>query len=445
MESSIGIIGLAVMGSNLARNLSGKSVNTVVFNRSTKKTEDLIKNHNNEYLHPAYSLKEFTEKLERPRKIILMVKSGPAIDEIITQLLPFLEKDDIILDFGNSFYHDTEKRAQALEKEGIAFIGCGISGGEEGALNGPSLMPGGNKQAYEAVSPILEKAAAKDFHGEPCVTYLGPGGAGHFVKMVHNGIEYGIMQLIAETYHVLRDIAGARPQQIADFFEKTNKRPNFQSFLMEITAKIFHKKEEENFLIDLIKSAAGQKGTGKWTTEAALNYGVATPTINTAVDARIISGSTDLRRNIPKTEPPEQQEIDHEKLADALELATIITYAQGFELLKQSNLEEKWEIDLQKVLKIWQGGCIIRSRLLDHFENAIKELYTDKEKNLREITITALQNNIPFPAHTASIAYFDALRTEKLPQNLIQAQRDFFGAHTYQRIDKEGVFHTEWQ
>lgn len=322
-----------------------------------------------------------------------------------------------------------------------------MSGGEEGALNGPSIMPGGTKESWENLKEILEPISAKDFNAGPCVTHIGPEGAGHFVKTVHNGIEYGIMQILAESYHLLRDVAKLSNQELADFFTDLNEERKMQSFLLEITGKIFLKQEDGKEVIDLIKSVAGAKGTGRWTTEAALHYGVAIPTINAAVDARIISASEELREMIPKFEGEIEKNSDIvNAVKDAIELSTIIAYLQGLELLRIASKEEGWNLNTNEITRIWQGGCIIRSSLLKDVNTAIEQLYnSQKQANWRKATVSAAANGIPFAAISNSLSYFDAMLTKHLPQNLTQAQRDFFGAHTYQRIDKEGTFHTDWE
>lgn len=471
-KANIGIIGLAVMGANLARNIS-RNFNVVVYNRTTEKMEQFIKEFDNEKLAGEATLEEFVKKLELPRKIILMVKSGDPVDSIINQLLPLLEPDDIVIDGGNSNYHDTNKRQKHLSHRGIHFIGMGISGGEEGALNGPSMMPGGEKDSFETLLPILEKSAAEDGLGGKCVDYIGPGASGHFVKMVHNGIEYGIMQLIAESYDILKNIGGFTNEELAETFAEWSQTENLKSFLIEITAKIFTKKDEETGkdLIDLIKDAAKQKGTGKWTTFAAMDYGSATPTINTAVDSRIISGAAISRntgKNFPKAldssiKTPDKATLK-EIVKNALTMSSIITYYQGFDLIHTASHEQQWELDLSNIARIWRGGCIIRSDFLDKLQRIFymgrdtSKISETKMKKLellntfngkpqldwRKMIILGTANAIPVPATSSALSYYDALRAKRLPQNLTQAQRDLFGAHTYERIDKKGNFHTEW-
>lgn len=452
------------MGANLARNLADKKVSTIVFNRTTEKTDDFIKEFGGKYLSGEKTLKKFVASLELPRKIIILVKAGPAVDAVIDELLPLLDKDDILLDLGNSHYKDTLRRQLELQKKDIHFIGCGISGGEKGALHGPSLMPGGEKSAYTKVSKVLEKIAADDGSGGKCVSYIGPESSGHFVKMVHNGIEYGIMQLIAESYDILKNIGKLSNKELAKTFANYNKIS--KSFLLEITAEIFAKQEGKKDLIDLIKDVAGQKGTGKWTTEEAHNFGVPISTINAAVDARIISGDIPSRIHGPKLakiskskiKPPSKNKLI-EMTGDALQIGTLLAYLQGFNLIRAASLEYGWNLNTSDIARIWKNGCIIRSQVL----NTLEKLFTDNskiskpakekvtktlngkiQKNWRQLMITAINEGIPTPSFSASLAHFDSFLRKNLPQNLIQAQRDFFGAHGYERTDKKGVFHTEW-
>lgn len=446
-KAKIGLIGLAVMGANLSRNIANNKIPIVVFNRTTEKTTDFIKEFGNEFLKGSESLEEFVEKIEKPRNIGIMVKSGTPVDTVIQQLIPLLDKGDVIIDFGNSHYRDSERRSKELEEKGLHFVGCGVSGGEEGALHGPSIMPGGSAQSWENLKEILEPIAAKDFDGKPCVAYIGPAAAGHFVKMAHNGIEYGIMQILAESYHILKVLGGLSNEELSKFYADLNEERAMKSFLLEITSKIFLKKEDGKDVIDLIKSVAGAKGTGRWTTESALNYGVAIPTISAAVDARIISSNEELRSVIPKFEEEIKQKAEIiPSIKDAIELSIIIAYLQGFELLRVASLEENWNLDTNEISRIWQGGCIIRSSVLQDINAAIQQLYSkEKQGNWRKSIMSAVGSGIPFSAISNSLSYFDSMLTIRLPQNLTQAQRDFFGAHTYERIDKEGTFHTEWE
>lgn len=453
------------MGANLARNLADKKVSTVVFNRTSEKTDDFIKEFGGNFLSGEKTLKKFVASLALPRKIIILVKAGPAVDEVIAELLTLLDKNDILLDLGNSHYKDTWRRQDELQKKQIQFIGCGISGGEQGALHGPSLMPGGEKSAYKKVEKILQKIAAKDGGGGKCVSYIGPQSSGHFVKMVHNGIEYGIMQLIAESYDILKNVGKLSNDELAKVFAQYNK--NSKSFLLEITAKIFQKTEGKKHLIDLIKDVAGQKGTGKWTTEEAHNFGVPITTINAAVDARIISGDIPSRIYGPKMSKISKSKIKLptkpqliEMVGDALEITTLLAYLQGFNLIRAAAKEYNWNLDTSDIARIWKNGCIIRSQLLHTLEKLftgddkisktpmkkVTEILNGKiQKNWRKLMCVTTNEGIPTPALSASLAHFDSFLRKNLPQNLIQAQRDFFGAHGYERTDKNGVFHTEWE
>jgi len=465
--NQLGVIGLGTMGANLARNAASNGAEVSVYNRTEKVTDEFMKEFGNEGEFKAFkSYKDLVQSLTPSRAILIMVKAGEAVDKVIEELVPLLEKGDIIIDGGNSHYPDTERRAEELNKKSIQFLGLGVSGGEEGALNGPSMMAGGDKAAYDLVEPLLTQMAARDSEEGKCVSYLGSGGAGHFVKMVHNGIEYGVMQLIAEAYAILKNIGGFSNAQIAETFDAWNQGDDLQSFLIEITAEIFKKKEGKGELIDLIKDVAGQKGMGKWTTQAAHNFGVAIPTINAAVDARIFSGSESerqLRKNIPVSVDEQDPVPPPEKLRSivrhALELSVICTYKQGFNLIEKANEEKGWNIEMSEVARIWRGGCIIRSVLLKRFQKALgknqgsakaakeailERFNGDRQLDWRRAVTFASSRGVPVPAMVASLNYFDALRTEKLPQNLIQAQRDFFGAHTFERTDKKGAFHVVW-
>lgn len=453
----LGVIGLGTMGANLARNAARNGARVAVYNRTEEKTDDFISEHSSEGNFVACKdLKDLHKALEPPRPILLMVKAGKAVDAVIADLVPHLDKGDIIIDGGNSHYPDTERRVTELAKHQIRFVGMGVSGGEEGALLGPSMMPSGDKAAWGDLEPLLSKMSADDGSGGKCVTYIGSGGAGHFVKMVHNGIEYAIMQLIAESYDLLKSEAGKSNAELAEIFQSWNDGEDLNSYLMEITTKIFAKKDD---LIDLIKDAAGQKGTGKWTTEAAMNYGVAIPTINAAVDARILSGAAGYREKAKVLpEGIEQPYPKSEKLVSrvrtALELSVICAYQQGFTLMEQASEEEGWSLDFAEIARIWRGGCIIRSAYLAKLQKTYREKEVNPEElarfagdhqlDWRKAIAIGTSRGIPLPAMSSALAYYDALRREKLPQNLIQAQRDFFGAHTYERTDKEGSFHTEW-
>lgn len=458
----LGVIGLGTMGANLARNAARNGTTVVVFNRTNEKTKEFIKNFGKEgtFIETS-SLEEFVKALDPPRVILLMVKAGEALDEVLSERISLLSKGDIVIDGGNSHYKDTERREKMLTEKGVQFIGMGVSGGEEGALLGPSMMPGGKKEVYEKVSELLTKMAADDGAKGKCVTHIGPGGAGHFVKMVHNGIEYGLMQLLAESYHILKGIGGLSNAELAKLYAEWNKDPLLESFLIEITAKIFAKKEDNKDLIDLILDKAGQKGTGKWTTDAAMSYGVAVPIITSAVDARIISAGKDFRVGRSKEitasvlEFPIDKKALLEEVKTALTLSFIATYAEGFLLMSVAGNEEKWHLNIPEIARIWRGGCIIRSKILGLYQKMftgdqktqmeLRSLFEDdNQKVWRKVVTTAIAKGIPVPAMSAALISFDGYRSSWLPQNLIQAQRDFFGAHTFERTDKSGMYHEQW-
>ncbi|PLV59168.1 NADP-dependent phosphogluconate dehydrogenase [Thermotoga sp. KOL6] len=464
MKSHIGLIGLAVMGQNLALNIARKGYKVSVYNRTAQRTEMFVKNRvRNEEIEAHYDIKKFVESLEKPRKIILMVKAGKPVDDTISQLLPYLEPGDLIIDGGNSHYMDTERRYEELSKKGILFLGMGVSGGERGALHGPSLMPGGSKEAYALVEEILLKIAAKTDDG-PCCTYVGERSAGHFVKMVHNGIEYTIMQAIAEIYHIMRDVMKLVPEEMSQIFEEWNKG-ELNSFLIEITYKILRKKDEETGrpMVDVILDKAEQKGTGKWTSQAALDLGIPTPSINLAVVERIISHFKNERVKLSKLYNKKRNTVQKsdnliKDLENALFFAMLAAFSQGMWLIAEASEEFNYNIDLPEVLRIWKGGCIIRARLIDtirkhvSYNNAYllgsKEMISlleDRLDSLKRVLRMAVDNEIPVPAMSSAYNYFMSMTEEKLPANLIQAQRDFFGAHMFQRIDKEGVFHIDWE
>jgi 6-phosphogluconate dehydrogenase len=470
--AKIGMVGLAVMGENLALNIARNGYPIAVYNRDTTKVDkflDRAKSHaDGQQVIGAYSIEDFVQSIERPRKIILLVKAGGAVDAVIDQLKPHLEPGDIIIDGGNSFYKNTIEREKNLKAEGFNFIGCGVSGGEKGALWGPSLMPGGDRAAYEELRPIWEKIAAQVDDG-PCVTYIGPDGAGHFVKMVHNGIEYGDMQLIAEAYSILRSTLNLEAAELADVFARWNEG-ELNSFLIEITAQIFQVKDKQTGkpLVDVILDTAGQKGTGKWTSDVALDLGVVIPTIQAAVDARVMSGLKDQRVEASKHLPGPTARYDGDKQAmidavhDALYASKICSYAQGMNLIRRGSDEYKWNINLGELSRIWKGGCIIRAQFLDKIKQAyqrrpdlpnllldddFKAWALEAQPRWRQAVTTAQSMGIGVPAMSGSLAYFDMYRTANLPLNLTQAQRDFFGSHTYQRTDDpSGQFiHTEWE
>ncbi|HZE95981.1 MAG TPA: NADP-dependent phosphogluconate dehydrogenase [Planctomycetota bacterium] len=468
-KSQIGLVGLAVMGENLALNIERNGFPITVYNRSGDKTDALLAGRaKGKKFSGAKTVQELVASLDRPRRIILLVKAGAPVDDMVTQLTPLLEPGDIIIDGGNSHFTDTRKRETAARAKGIHFVGSGVSGGEEGALWGPSLMPGGPKEAYEHIRPVWEKIAAKVDDG-PCVTYIGPDGAGHFVKMVHNGIEYGDMQLIAESYDVLRQVLGLEAPQLAEIFEEWNKGL-LNSFLIEITGKVLRKKDPETgkWLVDLILDKAGQKGTGKWMSQIALDLGVPIPTINAAVEGRILSAFKEDRVNAskvltgPKREPYKgDPKALIEAVRDALYASKICSYAQGMFMMRVAGDEYKWNLPLGEIARIWKGGCIIRAQFLDLIKSAFqknpnlpnlllddhfKAWVTEAQPRWRHVVATAQSQGIPVLAMSSSLAYYDSVRSERLPLNLTQAQRDFFGAHTYERIDKpgKGPFHTEW-
>jgi 6-phosphogluconate dehydrogenase len=470
-KAQIGVIGLAVMGANLARNFASKKIPTVVYNRTTEKTEEFITDYGNEYLEGCYGLAGFIESIELPRKIVIMVKAGEAVDAVIQQLQPLLSKGDIIIDGGNSNFNDTIRREKALSVKGIHFMGCGISGGEEGALKGPSLMPGGSEAAWKKVKPILEYIAAKDFKGKPCVAHTGTGASGHYVKMVHNGIEYAVMQLIAEAYNLLQIWPPQPAPMIADVFENWNKG-KLNSFLFGIVPQILRKVDElesrsKTYLIDSILDKAEQKGTGTWTVQEGLNLGIAVPNIAQAVFARATSSRVTDRENLSANfdfMSPHQKRHDekdfHKILGDALHISILLTYAQGFDLLRAASEKHNWNINLAEVVRIWQGGCIIRAKVLVDLqksfatekkssEHLLYSSYLTKEcevciPGLKEILHLTSETFVATPVLSASLSYFNAFTTQCSPANLIQGMRDYFGAHTYERTDRKGSFHTEW-
>ncbi len=468
-KRTFGVIGLAVMGENLALNVESRGFPIAVYNRTAAKTEEFMeKRAVGKDVKPAYSLEEFVQILERPRKILVMVKAGAPVDAMIQQLKPLLEEGDMIIDGGNSLYEDTERRTKELEATGLGFVGMGVSGGEEGALKGPSLMPGGTKAAYEELEPILTKIAAQVDDG-PCVTYVGPGGAGHYVKMVHNGIEYGDMQLIAEAYDVMKNGLGLTNQQLHEVFSEWNTTDELNSFLIEITADIFKyiDPETNQHLIDLILDSAGQKGTGRWTVVSSLELGVPIPTMYAAVNARVMSAYKDERVAASKELPGTDGKFDGDvnafvdKVRDALYCSKMCSYAQGMALIAKASSEFNYNISLPESARIWKGGCIIRAGFLDKIKKAFtenpglpnlllapefKQSILDRQQAWRDVLILSNKLGIPVPAFSASLDYFDSYRRANLPQNLTQAQRDYFGAHTYERIDKPRgeFFHTEW-
>lgn len=467
MAQSFGVIGLAVMGENLALNVESKGFPVAVYNRTAAVTEKFMATRaQGKNVKAAYSLEEFVQSLERPRRILVMVKAGGPVDAVIDQLRPLLDDGDMIMDGGNSLYEDTERRTKDLESTGLRFIGMGVSGGEEGALLGPSLMPGGTRAAYDSIEPIVKKIAAQVDDG-PCVTYIGPRGAGHYVKMVHNGIEYGDMQLIAEAYDLMKSVLGLDHNQLYDVFADWNTTDELNSYLIEITTDIFTNLDAETGgpLVELILDAAGQKGTGRWTVMSALELGVGIPTITAAVNARIMSSIKGERVAASKelTGPGAAFSGDVKdmvnKIRDALYCSKICSYAQGMALIGAASKHYDYGVNLGETARIWKGGCIIRAGFLNKIKQAydenpslpnlllapeFKQTILDRQAAWREVIALAAHQGIPVPAFSASLDYFDSYRRDRLPQNLTQAQRDYFGAHTYERVDKEGTFHTEW-
>lgn len=467
--AKIGLIGLGVMGQNLALNIERNGYPIAVYDREPQVLAGFVGREHAKQIIGASTPEEFVRSLERPRKIILLVKAGPPVDWTINLIKPFLEAGDILIDGGNSHFKETELRQKELEKSGLFMIGSGTSGGEKGALLGPSLMPGGDAQAYEQIRPIWEAIAAKVPDG-PCVTYIGPAGSGHFVKMVHNGIEYGDMQLIAEVYGFMRHALGLSADEMADIFDEWN-RGELESYLIEITGKILRAKDEETGkpLIDLVLDKAGQKGTGKWTSQIALDFGTAIPTIDAAITARNISALRQQRLEAAKTfRAPENNPFASDKtqtiaaLRDALYVSKICSYAQGMNLIKAGSDEFGWNINLSEVARIWQGGCIIRAKFLGTIKDAylrspdlpnlmldseFKRRIDESQTSWRHVVAESIERGLPVPAMSASLAYFDLYRTATLPLNLTQAQRDYFGSHTYERADKPelGFVHTEWE
>lgn len=462
----IGLIGLAVMGENLVLNMAGKGFKVVVYNRTVSKVEEFLgKNKEYDTLGGAHSIAELVGMLARPRKIMLMVKAGKPVDDMIDELLPYLEEDDILIDGGNSFFADTRRRTEYLEGRGIRFVGTGVSGGEEGALKGPSMMPGGNAKAYEKLAPIFTRIAAQA-GGRACCSYVGPDGAGHYVKMIHNGIEYGDMQLISEVYYIMKNILGLSTVELHEVFAKWNEG-ELDSYLIEITRDIFTRQDEITGqpMVEMILDKAGQKGTGKWTSQSALDLGVPTPTITEAVFSRCMSAYKEERVAAAKvlSGPTIQYNGDKEAfieaIHDALYASKICAYAQGFALLKAASIEYGWNLNFGEIALLWRGGCIIRARFLDRIEESyvqeeklvnlmlspfFTEILAKAQDNWRLVVTTCKKLGVAIPAISASLDYYDSYRSAVLPANLIQAQRDYFGAHTYERTDRPGIFHTHW-
>lgn len=465
-KQQIGVIGLAVMGKNLALNIESRGFTVSVYNRSREKTDALLAEAQGKQLKGTYSIEEFVASLESPRKILIMVQAGAATDDTINQLIPHLDKGDIIIDGGNAYFPDTQRRNQELEAHGIRFIGTGVSGGEEGALKGPAIMPGGQKDAYELVAPILTAISAK-VDGDPCCTYIGPDGAGHYVKMVHNGIEYGDMQLICEAYQLLKDVLGVSTKELHEIFADWN-RGELDSYLIEITTDIFTKYDPETGkpMVDVILDSAGQKGTGKWTSQSSLDLGVPLSIITESVFSRFLSAMKEERVAASKVlAGPATKPFDGDRAAfiesvrKALYASKICSYAQGFAQMRAASEEYNWGLDYGSIAMIFRGGCIIRARFLQNIKDAydrnpeLKNLLLDEyfkgivenyQEAWRFVVGTAVSRGIPVPAFSSALAYYDSYRTERLPANLLQAQRDYFGAHTFKRVDKEGTFHYQW-
>jgi len=464
-KSDIGIIGLGVMGQSLALNMERNGFKVAGFDLNAEKIAQSKKNFADKNIVIASSIKELTDTLTSPKKILMMVPAGKAVDTVISDVKPYLSPNDVLIDGGNTFFKDTERREKEVEEKGLLYIGTGVSGGEEGALKGPSIMPGGHKKAYDALAPILTKIAAQ-VEGEPCCAYMGPRGAGHYVKMVHNGIEYAIMQTIVESYDLMKDVLNLSAGEQAELFSKWNEGV-LGSYLIEITGEILAKVNEETgkALVDVILDEASQKGTGKWTSQNAMDLGVPIPSIDAAVEARFISACKSERVEASKklTGPSLKFDGDKDKfiqtLHDALYASEILAYTQGLALLTSASKEYDFDLNLTHIANIWRGGCIIRSKLLgditkayeknrdlpnllfdDHFGGLLNKM----QSSLREVVQTANKFGIPCLVTSSSLGYYDSCRKKRLPANLIQGQRDYFGAHTYRRIDKEGTFHTEW-
>ncbi|PZE22569.1 NADP-dependent phosphogluconate dehydrogenase [Paenibacillus xerothermodurans] len=465
-KQQVGVIGLAVMGKNLALNIESRGFTVSVYNRSREKTDALLEEAKGKQLVGTYSIEEFVASLEKPRKILIMVQAGAGTDATINALTPHLDKGDIIIDGGNAYFPDTQRRNKELSELGFNFIGTGVSGGEEGALKGPSIMPGGQRDAYELVEPILTAISAK-VNGDPCCTYIGPDGAGHYVKMVHNGIEYGDMQLICEAYHLLKDVLDVSTEELHEIFADWNKG-ELDSYLIEITTDIFTKKDPETGkpMVDVILDSAGQKGTGKWTSQSALDLGVPLSIITESVFSRFLSAMKQERvaaskvLNGPKAPAYTGDRKEFiEAVRKALYASKICSYAQGFAQMRAASEEYDWNLDYGSIAMIFRGGCIIRARFLQNIKDAydrnadLKNLLLDEyfqgvvenyQDAWRSVVATAVSRGIPVPAFASALAYYDSYRTERLPANLLQAQRDYFGAHTFQRVDKEGSFHFNW-
>ena len=468
-KAHFGLIGLGVMGENLVLNAEQNGFSSVVYNRTYSKTEDFLRKCGaGRSIQGARDLQDFVNKLERPRRILMMIKAGSAIDAVIQQISPYLEEGDLLIDGGNSQFKDTERRVKELESQSFGYIGMGISGGAKGALEGPSMMPGGTKASYESIESLLEKMAAQVEDG-PCVTYIGPGGSGHFVKTVHNGIEYGIEQILAEAYDLMKRVAGMNCSEMADVMSRWNSTEELSSYLVEITEGCLRTKDSDNKrdIVEMIMDKAGQKGTGLWTVVTALELGAPVPTIYASLNARVMSSLKDQRVEaepiLPslKAQSFEMGSLDDgmAPLMDAVVLSCIASYAQGMELLRIGSTEYDYQLKMPAIAQIWKGGCIIRSRLLKRIQDAynanpqlanllIDPWFSDQVNarlpGLANIVAGAAKSGIPVPCFSSTLDYINSYRTGRLPQNLVQAMRDCFGSHTYQRVDKEGSFHTQW-
>lgn len=469
-QADIGLIGLAVMGENLVLNMASHGIHVAVYNRTTSRVDEFLSGRaQGQPISGVYSLSELISKLKKPRRVMLMVQAGSAVDSVIEELIPLLDNGDIIIDGGNSNYRDTIRRTNDLNKKNLLFIGTGVSGGEEGALKGPSIMPGGNSKAWPFVRDIFQSIAAKVETGDPCCEWVGDGGAGHYVKMIHNGIEYGDMQMICEAYHILRQIISMEPDEMADVFSNWNKS-ELDSYLIEITADILNKKDEESGkpMIDLILDTAGQKGTGKWTGIDALQLGAVATAITEAVYSRSLSALKEERVAASKIlNGPQYQPFNGDRdgfvddVKNALFASKICSYAQGFQLLSMAAAENGWSLNYGNIALMWRGGCIIRAQFLDRIKDAFEkdnqlpnllvapyfqQAIENAQNSWRNVITTAVTHGVPVPAFSSALAYFDGYRSAQLPANLLQAQRDYFGAHTYERSDKERgkFFHTNW-
>ncbi len=480
--ADFGLIGLAVMGENLALNVESRGYKIAVYNRTTEKVDDLLSGRaKGKGFIGCHSIPELVKSLKRPRLVMMLVKAGPAVDDLIEQLLPHLEPGDVIIDGGNEHYSNTERRTQYVESKGLLYVGCGVSGGEEGALKGPSLMPGGSKAAWPLIKSIFQAISAKVGPNDdiPCCEWVGPRGAGHYVKMVHNGIEYGDMQLICEAYHLLKEVSGLSNDELYDVFAQWNKG-ELESYLIEITRDIFSARDDQagsdGYLVDKILDAAGAKGTGKWMSQLALDLGVPSTLVTTAVYARCLSAVKEARvrasRILPGPNRKDNPAIDGavnqllnnkkqwiESVRRALYASKICSYAQGFVQLQAASQEHDWGLNYGDCALLWRGGCIIRAKFLDRIKEAFaaepnlenlllsayfKKIIDDSQAAWRAVLVAATHFGVPTPAFSAALGYYDSYRRETLPANLLQAQRDYFGAHTYKRIDREGTFHSEW-